>query len=101
MTTKPTTERLGDELEAAGAPKEMVERARSGYYDDFKSPLATPIVQLVTDCRNAGLQAIARRAMEGEFDSTRDEAEEWARSEEGRAVTSELLYKKGGGKWRR
>ena len=82
---KPTTERLAEALEADGAPDEMIERARTGYYDDFKSRLAMPIMQF---------------AMEGEFDSTRDEAEEWARSEEGTVVRSELLGKKGGGKWR-
>ena len=97
---KPTTERLAEALEADGAPDEMIERARTGYYDDFKSRLAMPIMQLVADCRHEGLHAIAKFAMEGEFDSTRDEAEEWARSEEGTVVRSELLGKKGGGKWR-
>jgi len=61
-------ERLTKALEEAKAPSHMVERARDGFYGDFTSPLAFPITQLVLDCNNAGLRAVAERAMEGEFD---------------------------------
>ena len=76
MSQEPTSERLARALEGAGL-YEMAKKARTGYYDDFRSPLATPIVQLVQDLRAHGKHDLARRAMNGEFDATREEAEAW------------------------
>jgi hypothetical protein len=77
MTMKmPTTERLAQALHAEGLFA-METKARHGYYDDFKSPLATPIVQLVLDLENAGKRELANRARNGEFDGTKEEAESW------------------------
>ena len=72
-----TTEKLAQALEKAGAPAQMVARARRGNYDDFQSDSATPIVNLVRDLNLIGLHDLAKRAMNGEFDSTKEEAEEW------------------------
>jgi hypothetical protein len=63
-----TSTKLVTVLKEAGAPEEMVNRAAVGYYDDFASPLEFPITQLVRDAQAAGLEGIARQAMEGEFD---------------------------------
>jgi hypothetical protein len=60
--------RLTAALREAAAPQAMIERAANGYYGDFTSPLPFPISQLVKDARAAGLDDIARRAMDGEFD---------------------------------
>jgi hypothetical protein len=60
--------RLTLALREAGAPQDMIDRAATGYYGDFTSPLPFPISRLVKDARAAGLDAIARRAMDGEFD---------------------------------
>lgn len=79
--TLPTTERLARALEKAGAPREMIDAARRERYDDFKSPSPTPIMDLVRTARMLGLREIARRAMDGEFDATREESEEWFRTE--------------------
>lgn len=73
----PTTEKLARALEQAGAPSRMVDHARRGTYDDFKSNLAFPIVKLVQELEFLGLKELAERARNGEFDSTREEAEEW------------------------
>lgn len=81
MTT--TTERLAQALEAANAPKAMVTAARAGCYDDFQSESPTPIMDLVRDAKAAGLHGIARRAMDGDFDATREESEAWAASQTG------------------
>jgi hypothetical protein len=81
MTSEPTTERLATALEAAGAPPGMVDRARAGYYDDFKSELATPCIQLVADLRAAGLDELAARAIDGEFDGTPEESAAWFEAE--------------------
>ena len=60
-------EKLAQALHAVG-DFAMEQRSREGYYGDFTSPLATPITQLVMDCKAKGYDAIAIRAMEGEFD---------------------------------
>jgi len=83
----PTTERLAQAMEQAGCPADGIAMARQGYYDDFKSPLATPIVQLVSDLRANGFLELAQRAMDGEFDSTPEESAAWFESE-GRAMLS-------------
>ena len=68
--TKLAKVRLTDELRKIHAVK-MAEKASEGYYGDFTSPLATPIMQLVADLNAIGTKeakALARRAMDGEFD---------------------------------
>ncbi len=87
----PTTIKLARALITAEAPDEMVGKAVTGYYDDFKSQRADNIVALVEDARRAGLSDIMERAINGEFDSTREESEAWARSPEGQQVLGELL----------
>ncbi len=87
----PTTIKLARALITAEAPDEMIGKAVTGYYDDFKSQQADNIVALVEDARNAGLSDIMERAINGEFDSTREESEAWARSPEGQQVLGELL----------
>jgi hypothetical protein len=89
----PTTERLARALEAAGAPQVMINRARGSFYDDFKSDLATPIVQLVQDVRKAGLEGIAKRAIDGEFDATKEESDAWAESPEGQELMQQFMGK--------
>lgn len=86
----PTTERLAMALEKAGAPGQMIDQARAGYYDDFKSPLAMPETQLLIDARRAGLETIAQGVINGEFDSTPEESAAWAASPEGKAIMKEF-----------
>jgi len=88
---KPTTERLAEALSLAGAPKWMIDNANAGVYDDFKSPHALPIMTLVFDAQSCGLVTIIERAKAGEFDGTKEEADEWANSADGRATFSEFL----------
>ena len=78
MTTK---ERLAQTLEQAQAPKALITAARAGCYDDFESESATPISDLVRDLQEAKLMSLAQRAMDGEFDSTKEEAATWFEQE--------------------
>jgi hypothetical protein len=71
-----TKEKLSAVLRDAGL-NEMSARAAVGYYDDYESELATPCIQLVTDLRAAGREDLAKRAMNGEWDATREESQEW------------------------
>lgn len=92
MPTKrvPTTEKLAIALQKAHAPMSMIKRARAGAYDDFKSHIAHNIVLLVEDCRKHGLEQIAQRAINGDFDAQNWEAEEWSKTAEGREVFKEF-----------
>lgn len=68
---------LAIELSKAGLHV-MAARAEHGYYHDFRSPLATPKLQLAADLVEAGTpaaMAIRRRVLAGEFDDE-DEAED-------------------------
>lgn len=88
---KPTTERLAEALKAAGAPPDMISRASEGYYDDFKSPLAMPEMQLRLDALALGLDSIAEGVLRGEWDATREESDAWAASPDGQATFRDLL----------
>jgi hypothetical protein len=91
---EPTTEKLAKALEAVNAPTDMIQRARDGYYDDYKSPLAMPELQLLSDARALGLETIAQGVINGEWDATKEESDEWAASPEGQAAFSELIKPK-------
>jgi hypothetical protein len=92
LTEIPTTERLALALVKVGAPPLMIERAREGYYDDYKSPLAMPETQLLIDAREARLgREFYGRIVDGEFDATKAEAEEWAASPDGQETFRQLL----------
>jgi hypothetical protein len=90
MTSK---DKLADALAETGDPAlaEMAARARDGYYSDFDSPLALPIMQLVKDLRAAGHHALAGRAADGEFDATAEESRAWAESPEGQEAFRMLI----------
>jgi hypothetical protein len=89
--TEPSSEKLAQALEAEGAPGWMITLAREDHYHDFKSPLATPEMQLLADARENGLTVIAEGVMEGIWDATKEESDAWARSPEGQATFQELL----------
>lgn len=98
-----TTAKLARALgEIAGVPDEFIERAADGYYHDFLSPLTFPEIQLVTDLRELAsrpstprnsrplLRAMVRRVIAGDFDATKEESADWARSAEGQAAYAQL-----------
>lgn len=85
-----TTAYLARVLADHGAPRHMISLAADGHYDDYKSPLALPEMQLLADARENGLEAIAVLVVAGAFDSTKAESDAWAASPEGQAVFREL-----------
>jgi hypothetical protein len=84
-----TKERLAKELGEAGAPNYMVIAALNGDYDDFESKSATPINDLVRECRVNKLHRLANRAMDGEFDGSQEESQEWFEREGKKLLESE------------
>lgn len=94
MTQKniPTSDRLAIALQEVDAPLWMVERARKGEYDDFKSPHAMPLHKLMEDVAANGLpESFKKRIVEGEFDCTLEEGQAWMESEEGQEVQRRLM----------
>jgi hypothetical protein len=84
---------------------DLADRAATGYYHDYLSPLDMPEIELMRDmARAAALEpdvdkakaiiALRERAKDGEFDASLAESEEWAASPEGQYAFSQLLGKK-------
>ncbi len=82
-----TKERLAQVLHAVGL-FDMERKVRAGEYDDYESPNATPIINLVSELRQTGRNDLAQRAMNGEWDGTKEEADEWF-EKEGRSLLGE------------
>jgi len=83
--TQHTKDKLADALRAIGLD-DMAEAAARGYYHDFLSPLDTPCIQLVSDLRATNKYAardLAKRVINGEFDETKEEGDDWLNSTDG------------------
>ena len=96
MTRPPgmhTKDFLARELRAANL-HDMADKAAEGFYHDYLSPLATPDLQLEADLRAAGTpaaEALRQRHLNGEFDASDEESDEWAKSPEGQETFAELM----------
>lgn len=106
--TEHTTAKLARALRAIpGVPEDMIRRAGDGYYHDFLSPLDFPEIQLVKDLRDLAsrpatprnsrplLREMAQRVTDGEFDASKEESDEWARSPEGQEAMAGLTAPRG------
>lgn len=87
LATLPTYEYLARVLEAHGL-RDLAHRARACEFDDWKSPHATPEIELYHEL--AGHEELRRRVLAGEFDSTKAESDAWARSADGQASMRRL-----------
>jgi len=75
-----TRAKLVKRLTGAGAPDFMIRNAENGYYDDYESSIAGPVIRLISDCMEYDLLDVAEEAKYGEFDSTSEETEEYLKS---------------------
>jgi len=98
MTTH-TKDQLAAALREVGLT-EMADKAATGYYHDFLSPLDLPETQLVNDLAVAAadhpdnedaIMILRARVMQGQFDASTEESEEWANSPEGQGAMSKLI----------
>ena len=94
-----TKDMLADALRAVGLDA-MADKAATGHYHDFLSPLALPELQLCADLvdaakarpdRSADIMALRQRVMGGDFDASAEESEDWAKSEEGQETFGRLI----------
>jgi len=93
-----TKDVLAAELHKAGL-HDMAMRAGQGYYHDFMSPLATPCLQLAADLAEVGTPAalaLRERHLNGEFDASREEGDEWFQREGKHHLMSDILDRKRG-----
>jgi hypothetical protein len=95
-----TKDKLATALRDVGL-NEMADKAATGWYDDYLSPLDMPIVTLVNDLAVAAarpteiapekIMKLRKRAMEGDFDATAEESDAWAASPEFQEAFARLL----------
>lgn len=91
--TKAAAERQAAAIrEIATTPEQraLADRAATGEFTDYADGHDCPITTLYKLCSECGLHAIAARVANGEFDATREESDEWARSPSGQEVASHL-----------
>lgn len=85
-----TAERLAAVLEDEGLFA-LAARARAFAFDDYKSDSATPELDLYHALMTADRPDLAARVVAGEWDATREESDEWARSPEGQQTMRDLM----------
>lgn len=94
-----TRDRLASELrkiaaqastENAAKYEAFAKRAETGEFDDYASTYVCPVTQLHNELLAAGFTKFAARVANGEFDATKEESDEWARSPEGQRIAKSL-----------
>jgi hypothetical protein len=95
-----TKDILAAELRKAGLTS-MADKAATGHYHDYLSPLDMPSVQLGDDLatyakapswpRKEEARALLDRHLQGEFDASKEEGEAWATSDEGKETFADLM----------
>ena len=96
MAKLPTRWKLACALIAAEL-YDMADRAVSGWYDDYLSPLDLPTMALVDELQQIGTPAamlVRQQVIDGDFDATAEEADAWAASPEGQAMFAKFINPK-------
>lgn len=91
--TKATAERLAAAIrEVATEPRHhrLADQAARGDFGDYADTFVCPITELYKRCKNLGLHSLAARVTDGEFDASKEESDEWARSESGQEAARQL-----------
>lgn len=68
----------------------FAKRAETGEFDDYADTYVCPITQLHSELSAAGFTKFAGRVANGEFDATKEESDEWARSPSGQDAAKQL-----------
>jgi hypothetical protein len=99
--TEHTKDKLAKVLCEAGLTG-MAAQAATGYYHDYLSPLDLPEIALVNDLALAASQhpekhdaiiALRQRVIDGDFNATKEESDDWAESPEGQETMKWLKNK--------
>lgn len=87
-----TKDKLAQALREIGLDK-LADKAASGYWHDYLSPLTFPTADIVgrlVALHRPDATRLAEAIMNGEFDASKEEADAWANSPEGKAETAEI-----------
>ncbi len=68
----------------------FAKRAEMGEFDDYADTYVCPVTQLHSELMQAGFTKFAARVANGEFDATKEESDEWARSPSGQDAAKRL-----------
>ena len=99
LSSERTRDRLARELRAIAAKaspenaakyEAFAKRAETGEFDDYADTYVCPITQLYSELMAAGFTKFAARVANGEFDATKEESDEWARSPSGQELAKRL-----------
>ncbi len=94
-----TREKLAAELRKVAASashdnaakyEAFASRAETGEFDDYADTYVCPVTQLYSELAAAGFAKFAARVANGEFDATKEESDEWARSPSGQEAARQL-----------
>ena len=97
-----TKDKLAEALREVGLDA-MADKAATGYYHDFLSPLDLPEIVLVNQLnieairqeanpdRQRAICELRDRVIHGDFDASAEESEAWAASSEGQDTMRRLL----------
>lgn len=91
--TKATADRLAAairEVATEARHHKLADRAATGEFADYGDAHVCPITECYRLCHQYGLHSIAGRLGNGEFDASKEESDEWARSPSGQAAAKEL-----------
>lgn len=91
--TKATADRLAAAIREVATEQRhyrLAERAATGEFADYSDAHACPITECYRLCRQYGLHQVAERLASGEFDASKEESDEWARSPSGQAIAQDL-----------
>ncbi len=75
---------------------DMADRARTGYYSVYRSPLPDPRATLLAELNaegekgNSDAAALARQVTAGHFDPLPSEANDWVKNGDGRQILARL-----------
>jgi hypothetical protein len=93
-----TRDKLASELRKVAAQSSQhadryeafAKRAETGEFDDYADTYVCPITQLHSELKAAGFDKFAARVANGEFDASKEESDEWARSPSGQEAARQL-----------
>ncbi len=97
--TAPSAELLAQRLDKLGLVL-MAKNARENMYHDYLSPMPAPehvLAQHLAACAESfpgmatAILALRQEVIDGKFDATKEESDEWAASEEGQKLFKELM----------
>jgi hypothetical protein len=88
-----TAKRLAGAIREAATEerhRRLAGRAEAGEFSDYSDAHVCGITEAHRLCQQYGLASIAQRLASGEFDATKEESDEWARSASGQDAAKQL-----------